>query len=248
MFKPHQPNKPEHLHETPQDEHWQPWEMEQLRTQRLTQAPVKTLNATEHAQQQSFRRNAELEALREQARAAAHAQGYQAGLEQGQQEGYQQGLEQGRAEALAAGEQAAEQALAPLLTLAENFTAALTQFDKEVAHALVELALSTGRQLAGEALTQQPKQILNLVRELLHTEPALNTAPRLWLHPQDLALVEQHLSAELTAAGWQLQPDEQLTRGGCRVTSVSGELDATWESRWQAIQQQVLTPPPSSAK
>ncbi len=43
---------------------------------------------------------------------------------------------------------------------------------------------------------------------------------------------------------------DQLARGGCRVTSAQGEIDATFESRWLAIQAQSrkrgLNSPPSS--
>ncbi|MFD2437126.1 FliH/SctL family protein [Modicisalibacter luteus] len=77
------------------------------------------------------------------------------------------------------------------------------------------------------------------MRELLHAEPALSGRPRLWLHPADLTLVKGHLGAEFEAAGWQLQPDDTISRGGCRATSSSGELDATLESRWESITQQV---------
>ena len=51
--------------------------------------------------------------------------------------------------------------------------------------------------------------------------------------------MNEYLGKELKAAGWALQPDDQVSRGGCRVTSATGELDATWESRWQAVRQQV---------
>ena len=89
------------------------------------------------------------------------------------------------------------------------------------------------------------------MRELLHTEPPLVGQQRLWLNPNDHALVEEHLGNELRAANWKLQPDDQLARGGCRVTSAQGEIDATFESRWQAIQAQsrkrgLNSPPPSN--
>ncbi|EWH03499.1 flagellar assembly protein FliH [Halomonas sp. BC04] len=119
--------------------------------------------------------------------------------------------------------------------------------DEEVANEMVELALATGRQLAGEALKARPRQVLELVRALLHTDPPLTGQQRLWLHPLDHKLVEQHLGQELEAAGWKLQPDDQLSRGGCRVTSASGELDATWETRWQAVKAQVRRRRPATA-
>ena len=76
-------------------------------------------------------------------------------------------------------------------------------------------------------------------RSLLHTDPPLIGHQRLWLNPSDRDLVAEHLREELDAAGWTLQPDDQISRGGCRVTSANGELDATWESRWAAVKAQV---------
>ena len=119
---------------------------------------------------------------------------------------------------------AIQEALAPLAALVDEFRSALADLDHAIAEDLVDLALATGRQLAGDALREEPAEILNLVRTLIHEEPALNGKTRLWLHPDDLALVEQELHAEFHAAGWKLHPDDQLSRGGCRVTSPSGEL------------------------
>ncbi|WP_116474220.1 flagellar assembly protein FliH [Zobellella maritima] len=221
---------------------WQPWQMGQLNrpSPARPSSPVPDQQAPTPRQKPDLHK--ELEMLREQARRQAHEQGYREGLEAGHKEGYAQGLAQGLADGAEQGREQARQALAPLLPLAQNFSAALVSLDDDIAQALVELALKTGRQLAADALTARPEQVLVLVHELLQLEPALSGTPRLWLHPADLALVQTHLCGELDAAGWQLQPDEQLDRGGCRVTSVSGELDASQESRWQAITNQLRPP------
>jgi flagellar assembly protein FliH len=129
--------------------------------------------------------------------------------------------------------------VAPLQPLAARFAQALDNLDGEIIDGLVNLALATGRQLARDRLDAAPEIILDIVRELLHNEPSLSGKPRLWLHPEDLNIVREHLGGEFAAAGWTLQPDDQITRGGCRVSSPSGELDATWESRWRAIRGQI---------
>ncbi|GHA06125.1 flagellar assembly protein FliH [Oceanisphaera arctica] len=216
-------------------EAWQPWQMGQLDPASSARPSAETPELQESARQQELDQQSELDTLREQIRQQAHEQGYREGLEAGRQQGYDQGLEQGRAAGAEQGLEQTRQALAPLLPLAQNFSMALTNLDDDIAEALVELALNTGRQLAADALKARPEQVLVLVRELLQVEPTLSGSPRLWLHPADLELVQAQLGAELATAGWQLQPDEQLGRGGCRVTSASGELDASWESRWQAI-------------
>lgn len=47
--------------------------------------------------------------------------------------------------------------------------------------------------------------------------------------------MKNSLGGELQAAGWQLRADDSLARGGCRVRSASGEMDASLESRWKRV-------------
>lgn len=220
---------------------WQRWRMGELHAENSDDGnPAQELDPAEQARRRAaFQRQAELKALREKVIQEAREEGYQAGFEAGRSEGHSQGLREGREEAQRELKQRIHEVVTPLKPLAEQFTDALELLDEEIANDLVELAMATGHQLAGEALKARPKQVLELIKALLHTEPPLIGQQRLWLNPQDHKLVEEHLGSELAAAGWKLQPDAQLTRGGCRVTSANGELDATWESRWEAVKSQV---------
>ncbi|MFP4137056.1 MAG: flagellar assembly protein FliH [Halomonas sp.] len=228
---------------------WRRWEMGELRSPRAAarHAEVASVDSgAETERRELSRRQAELQALRERAMQEGREAGYREGHEKGLAEGREQGLEEGRRQAQEELEARKREVLAPLGELARQFSEALDTLDDTVAEDMVDLALETGRQLAGEALKSRPRQVLELVRALLHTEPPLVGQQRLWLHPLDHKLVEKHLGEELAAAGWTLQPDDQLSRGGCRVTSASGELDATWETRWQAVKAQVRRRPPAS--
>ncbi|PAU79061.1 flagellar assembly protein FliH [Halomonas salipaludis] len=217
-----------------QDDDWRRWQMDELgQPQRAQQERER--KRREAIRQQAFQRNAEIEALREKVREEARQEGYAAGQAEGYQAGYDLGLAEGRETGEQELKRQAQKTLAPLAPLAQHFSEALSRLDQDIADDLVELALTTGRQLAGEALDAHPEQILDIVRELLHADPALSGRPRLWLHPADLSLVKAHLGNEFDAANWQLQPDDTISRGGCRVTSPSGELDATWERRWATI-------------
>ncbi|WP_136064836.1 flagellar assembly protein FliH [Modicisalibacter radicis] len=215
---------------------WRRWRMDELGSpdQARSQRERREL-----MRQQAARRQAELDAMREQARQEAYQAGYQEGFEQGQQAGYEEGLKEGREAGEAEMQRQTRETLDPLLPLAEQFGEALATLDEEIAEHLVDLALATGRQLAGEALEARPEAILDIVRELLHVEPTLSGRPRLWLHPADLTLVKAQLGHEFEAAGWQLQPDDMISCGGCRATSANGDLDATLESRWESIANQV---------
>ncbi|MCE8014798.1 flagellar assembly protein FliH [Halomonas sp. MCCC 1A17488] len=232
---------------------WQRWQMGQLHDENPAERQSQELDPAEQARRRAaFQRQAELKALREKVIQEAREEGYRAGFETGRHEGHAQGLKEGRQEAEQELKRRTHEVVTPLKPLAEQFANALATLDDEIATDLVELALATGQQLAGEALKARPRQVLELVKALLHTEPPLVGQQRLWLNPQDHKLVEEHLGVELAAAGWKLQPDAQLTRGGCRVTSANGELDATWETRWQAVKSQVRrrhsTPPAGDGK
>lgn len=228
--------------------HWRRWQMDELSQPSQRKPSEQESPAAEHkrkvaaakkaAEAARKREEQERQAFYDKVRRQAEEEGYQAGFERGQKEGRTQGLEEGREQANKELEKQIKQTITPLATLTQEFNEALGLLDDTVAHDLVDLALATGKQLASDALNISPEHILDTVRQLLHTEPPLVGQQRLWLNPDDHAIVEQHLGDELRAANWKLQPDDQLARGGCRVTSAQGELDATFESRWQSIQSQ----------
>lgn len=227
---------------------WRRWQMEELLTSPAAdadslQGPSAHQRKVEAAQRAAAEARAreehERQKIYDQIRKAAEEEGYQAGLARGHEEGLTKGLEEGRAQAEKELDVQLQKTLAPLASLAKQFSEALERLDDTIAHDLAELALATGKQLAADALDEHPEHILQVVRELLHTEPPLVGKQRLWLNPTDHTLVETHLGSELEAAQWVLQPDDQLARGGCRVTSAQGELDATFESRWQSAQAQL---------
>ena len=167
---------------------------------------------------------AELARLRRAAHEAGDIEGRENGYARGHNEGYAAGLAQ-----------AQEQAQA-LRTLIMSLPTALRAAEREVADDLLALALDIARQVVPHlAVPAEPDQILTLVRELIHLEPALNGTPRLLLHVDDAALVQQHLADDLEAAGWRIRTDISITRGGCRVHAASGALDATLETRWERV-------------
>jgi len=155
----------------------------------------------------------------------------QAGEAEGRRQGYAQGQAEGHAAAMATVHEQAAQLRA--LTLA--LPAALREAEREVADDLLALALDIARQVLGQAITADPQVILTAVRDLLQAEPALTGAPQLVLHPDDAALVNEHLADDLKTAGWRIRADVNNERGGCRVMANSGERDATLASRWERV-------------
>ncbi|QOF77218.1 flagellar assembly protein FliH [Variovorax sp. 38R] len=170
---------------------------------------------------------AELARIRKEARAAGEAEGRAAGLAEGRQVGHTEGLATG----LAAASVHAER----LRALARSLPEALRGAETELAETVLALALDVARQIVHRTYQAEPEWVLPLVRDLLHAEPALRGEPRLLLHPDDIALVKNSLGSEIEAAGWQLRADDSLARGGCRVQSATGELDASLATRWARV-------------
>lgn len=201
---------------------WQRWEMNaitnpsarnirQPAAPALPVAPVKVID------------EAELDRLRQQATQIGHDEGLREGYAKGQAEGY------------AAGMAMAEEQTQALRALLLSLPPALRAAEHEVADDLLALALAIARQMVGQALVAEPEHILTLVRDLLRVEPTLNGTPRLLMHVDDAALVQQQLADELHAAGWRIRTDPSIQRGGCRVHAAGGALDATVETRWERV-------------
>lgn len=151
--------------------------------------------------------------------------------EQARNEGLAAGREEGRAEGLR--EAAAE--AAQLRALAEGFSAALSQADEHISQQILQLALDLAQAMLKSALTVRPELVLPIVRDAVRYLPAMQQPALLCLHPDDTALVRQHIGDELTRSGWQLTNDPLLERGGCRVETPGNQIDATLPTRWQRL-------------
>ncbi len=225
----------QNIHSVPQ---WQQWHMNQLSTDKgkpagtvkpantaKVKAVPKPKNAETQAREKGFKEGV----------TQGKKEGLQAGLEEGRSKGFEQGLEEGRAAARQENAEEIKRQLKFLLPLAENFANAINLTEEDVATDLVELAMSIGNQLALGTLKTNPQVILKLVKDLFNIDLNPTARPQLILNPEDLQLVEEHLGDELANMGWQTKGDESISRGGCLVKSHTGEINATWEARWEAL-------------
>lgn len=213
---------------------WRSWNMEPLSAKQQRDA-----SQQQKAEQAQFDQQSELRQLRERARQEAYNEGLKAGHEAGYQAGYDEGLKIGREEGLTEYNAQLQAALVPIADLIKEADTAVQGMDAHLSESLLQLSLTVGRQLAGEALAANPEQVLELIRAILHEDPMLTDKPVLLLNPDDLELVKQHLEHEIATVGWKLRADDRLERGGCRLISANGELDATIETRWQRIVHQL---------
>lgn len=165
----------------------------------------------------------QIEQIHQQARQEGYAAGYEAGFNTGQKAGYQ------AASALGAAE------VGKLQGLLHDFQRELTNADQAISDNLLSLALCLARQMLREALKVRPELILGVVRDCLQNDAAFSQPVQLFLHPDDAALVREHLHHELNDCTVCVDPS--LDRGSCRIKTGSGQIDATLATRWQRMVQ-----------
>lgn len=112
--------------------------------------------------------------------------------------------------------------------------------DKEIVDELSRFALSIGKQLARRDLRLDPAQVAAIVRETIALLPANSREIKVFLHPDDAAVLRDRLAPTTMDSAWRLLEDPVLTRGGCRVISEHASIDARLESRVAAVLAQLL--------
>lgn len=172
---------------------------------------------------------AELERMHEEARAAGHAEGHAAGQREGLAAGHEEGFRKGYEE----GQTLARQEAARLAELAGNLDQALAHLDAEVAEELMALSIEIARQMVQHTLRDAPDSVVETVRAALGQLPQNHAQIR--VHPDDAALVREHLGEQLAHAGQRVVEDSTISRGGCRIESAGAQIDATMETRWRRI-------------
>lgn len=178
---------------------------------------------------------AELVRIRQQAEQKGFAQGQARGLEEGKQQGYQEGLALGKKEGLSQALQQQNLTVTRMTNLFETFKTALDNLDSVIPSRLVQLSLSAARSIVGKTIAYDNTILLEKIKQLLKEESLLKGEVQLWVSEDDLALVAEHLRSTLDSLGWELRGDDDILPGGCRITSVEGEIDATVTTRWEEL-------------
>jgi len=121
-----------------------------------------------------------------------------------------------------------------------QFGALLQQFDEQLdaleldmAGALARVAASIAQQVVRDEMIARPERIARVAQEAV--EAVLLSARHIvvQVNPEDLALVEQGASDAIAARGARLVSDPGIERGGCRVLSDVGTIDARIGARWE---------------
>ncbi|MBX5459649.1 MAG: flagellar assembly protein FliH [Steroidobacteraceae bacterium] len=155
-----------------------------------------------------------------------HARGYE--------EGYEEGLAAARAEVNTRLAQL-DARIKRLDSILNLLARPLEQLDSDVEKQLTLLALTVGKQLVRRELRTDPAQVIGVIRETVGRLPAAARDIRVHLHPEDAAVVREHLATPSSDRAWSIVEDPALTRGGCVVRTDTSQIDARLESRVNAL-------------
>ena len=146
-----------------------------------------------------------------------------------------QGFAAGQREALEAGQRELAARVMELDAILRTLSRPLADLDDTVEQNFVTLAMTLARHIVRREIRTDPGQVLGAVREAMGILPLAVRNVRLHLHPEDAALVRDTLCLTVGERTWELVEDPVVSRGGCRVSSDSSQIDATVEARLNAV-------------
>jgi flagellar assembly protein FliH len=162
------------------------------------------------------------------------------GLADLQAEAYKEAFEQGLAEGREAGRGELRAQVEKLEGMFYDLTKPFKELDDEVERELLTLAMALARQIVRRELKADPSHIIGIIREAIAALPVAAREVRVHLHPEDAAVVREHLAPTESERAWQIVEDPVMARGGCRVSTTTSRVDARLETRLGAILSELM--------
>ena len=157
------------------------------------------------------------------------AQQLRAARQSGYQDGYRDGLValEGFKQSFAA------QTTTQVGTLVASIGAELDALQQEMAKSLAATATHLARRIVRSELTTRPECVAQVAEQAIDAllQSARHIVVR--LNPDDHALVAGAAAETIAARGARLVADSSITRGGCKLESDIGGVDATIDERWR---------------
>ena len=162
------------------------------------------------------------------------------GLADLQEEAYKEAFDQGLAEGRKAGQVEVRAQVEKLAAMFHDLAKPFEVLDAEVERELLTLAMALARQIVRRELKTDPTQIIGIVRDAIAALPVTAREVRVHLHPEDAAVVREHLAPTESERAWTLVEDPVMARGGCQITTTTSRIDARLETRLAAILSELM--------
>ena len=148
------------------------------------------------------------------------------------QQGYQDGYRDGTAALESFKLSFSSQATAQIGALLDGFDAQFAALDRRLASNVTHIAVQIAQQVLRSELQQNPAVVSRVAAEAISSVMLSARHISVYVHPADLPLVAEGAEEALRARGARLLPDATLERGGVRVVSDVGSMDAGVATRW----------------
>jgi flagellar assembly protein FliH len=162
------------------------------------------------------------------------------GLADLQAEAHKEAFEQGLAEGREAGRAEVQAQVDRLAGMFYDLAKPFDVLDADVERELLTLAMALARQIVRRELKTDPTQIIGIIREAISALPVATRDVRVHLHPEDAAVVRQHLAPTEKERAWTIIEDPVMARGGCQIMTVTSRIDARLEARLGSILSDLL--------
>ena len=160
------------------------------------------------------------------------AQRVDAARKQGATEGYQNGYRDGLVALESFKQSVASQNAGQVNALLQGMDDAISRLQPALAQTVSSVALALAEQVLRSELTLRPQAVASVATQALQEVLLSARHITMYLHPQDLALVEQGAKDTLQTRGARLQARASLARGDCVIESDLGRIDARVATRW----------------
>ena len=116
--------------------------------------------------------------------------------------------------------------------LVTAFDQQLAALEPAMARTLALTAVRLARRVLRHELTTRPETVASLAQEAVQAIMLSARRIEVQVHPDDRDLVELGAGEVLVSRGARLVADPSVARGGCRVESDVGAVDASLDARW----------------
>ena len=157
---------------------------------------------------------------------------WQARVTAARQAGYQDGYRDGLVGLENFKQAFSQQATAQIGALLDAFDAQFSELDSQLAKTLTDTAVQLAQQVLRCELAQRPELVAVVAAEAVNAVMLSARHIAVHVHPLDLPLVADGAEEALSARGARLHADPSLARGGVRVHSDVGDIDARIAVRW----------------
>lgn len=157
---------------------------------------------------------------------------WQARVDTARQAGYQDGYRDGLVALENFKQSFAQQATSQIGALLQGFDEQLAALDGQIAQALAHSAVLLAQQVLRAELNSHPEVVARVAAEAVNAVMLSARHIAVHVHPADLPLVAEGAAEALQARGARLSADASIPRGGVRVESDVGEVDARIAARW----------------